>query len=189
MSSTKEQLKEYLKDLSFPSGRALSIGCKNDDRKYFNQADFTEWKTLDNDKDNKPDYLWDINDSIWEDGVGVEIGNSFDYVFALELFEYVFDPVTAHKNIADLMKTNGLYIGSYHFLYPVHNPVKKDYLRYTQEAIEKYLEMSGFGRINYQARIAGLKLKEFYKEEGMRMAESEARHDIVGWIVQAEKVH
>ena len=115
----------------------------------------------------------------------------FDAVFCLEVFEYVWNPVQAMKNIYDLMNNDSVCYISFPAIYPVHNPVEIDYLRYTKKAIEKYLNDNGFTGIEISPRVAtmgrGL-LATFYSEEGMHpVRKSDLPFDI-GYLVKARKI-
>ena len=92
-------------------------------------------------------------------------------IFCLEVFEYLWRPFQAHKNIFNLLKPGGIAYLSYPTMYPLHNPPKMDYLRYTKNAIEKYLSEAGFKSWEITPRIAtnGLgSLSDFYSHERMR---------------------
>jgi SAM-dependent methyltransferase len=73
-----------------------------------------------------------------------ELNEIYDIVFCLEVFEYIYNPMQAMKNLYDILKIGGeLYI-SFHFVYPHHSPKKIDYLRYTRWGVDKLLQESGF---------------------------------------------
>lgn len=194
MSYYKEQLKNYLGKMEVGGRHALSIGSEHDDRKYFKSANFYEWSTLDNDQSLKPDIPWDMNRLIVDmdgDTDWFDLHEHFDFVFAFELWEYIFDPVTAHKNIYFFLNPGGTYMGSYPFIYPLHEPLQQDYLRYTERGIEKILIHCGFSSIKITRRVATkgrAALQEFVAEEGMRMSKKLTNYDWpIGFIVEAKK--
>jgi len=192
MSFYKEEFKKFFADELLFGKSALSIGAQVDDRKYFKGVEIEEWKTLDFDEKFNPDIVFDINKQMTdEDGdlfIDYDYLGYFDYVLALNLWEYVYDPVTAHKNIYSLLASGGTYWGSYVFVYGKHNPAGTDYLRYTDDGIRKLLSVSGFKDvmlIPISARHTN-RLTEFYRGEEMRIR-NDVDHDIVGYIVRAKK--
>ena len=189
MSKIKEQLKDYLKNIGFRKGFALSIGNANDDRKYFSEADFVSWETMDIDRELTPNILHDMNKPLMDDNeirLDEALYEKYDYVFAFELWEYIYDPVTAHRNLHYLLKPGGTYMGSYVFVYPKHNPPGMDYLRYTDDGIRKLLETQGFRDIKITPRTGNELLLDFYDADGMR-SRKDIDNTITGWIVEAKK--
>lgn len=116
---------------------------------------------------------------------------TFDAIFCLEVFEYVWNPVQAIKNIWDFMNQDSVAYISFPAIYPVHQPFEYDYLRYTKKAIEKYLAMFPFTQIEITPRIATLgrtDLANFYTNEKMHpLRGSELPLDI-GYLVKARKL-
>jgi hypothetical protein len=83
-------------------------------------------------------------------------------------------------------------MGSYAFIYPHHNPVGKDYLRYTDWGIKRLLEAVGFRDIVITPRLATAgreNLAAFIREEGMRLSKELApAYDFpIGYIISAKK--
>lgn len=191
MSYYKQQLKDFLAERVINTGSVLSIGCQEDDRKYFKEFVSTEYKTLDSNTEFKPDVLYNINREI-EGGDGdLNIDYShienYDLVLAFELWEYIFDPMTAHRNIYRLMKPGGVYMASYPFVYGKHNPAGADFLRYTDDGIKTLLSRAGFTDIEIHPRITEKEsLTGLYYGEGMRIR-NDVDHEIIGWIVIAKK--
>ena len=111
--------------------------------------------------------------------------NKFNIVFALELFEYVFDPLTALKNIYHCLKKDGVLIISFPFVYPIHNPASEDYLRYTYNGAVRLLDEYGFKILEVHRRIDRTgKLTEFYQADGMHCA---GDSNSTGYIIKAQK--
>lgn len=190
MSNYKEQLIQILSNFDVKGSRALSIGNLNDDRKYFRSWAFDNWETMDIDSSVAPNYLFDINQDLigndYEFSLPEDLIEGFDHVFAFELWDYIWDPVRAHQNIYTLLKPNGVYMGSYPMLYCKHNPLGADMLRYTDDAIKKYLTKCGFRDINIIPRYGNDLILDFYRRDGMRMAK-DFDHRIIGWVVEAKK--
>jgi len=114
--------------------------------------------------------------------------NTFDVAFCLEVFDYVYDPITAMKNIAWFLKKGGIAYITYNLMYPDHNPAGMDCLRYTKNAIEKYLELSGMHLLEGKERTAkdvGC-WDEWMKSEGFH-AIGERAHD-QGYMIKSEKI-
>lgn len=111
-----------------------------------------------------------------------------DKIFCLEVFEYIFDPVQALKNIYNLLKKGGTAYITFPFVYPHHNPVENDYLRYTQFGVSKLIAEAGF---NYSMTICRAdrtgKLMDFYRADGMKMSKNYPQHNVTGFIVEAVK--
>jgi SAM-dependent methyltransferase len=68
----------------------------------------------------------------------------YDVAFCLEVFEYVYNPWQAMRNLWGILKKGGNLYASFHFIYPHHGPRGRDYLRYTQWGVDKLLEEAGF---------------------------------------------
>lgn len=193
MSVYKDQLKKHLATVDIDVDSVLSIGNQEDDRKYFKSFKCKSFKTLDFDRALKPDIVHDMNNPYvfptTEDPDDHTDRGSFDLILAIELWEYIWDPMTAHTNIAQLLREGGFYIGSYPFVYPIHNPAENDYLRYTPMAIDQYTRLSGLKIERQIFRRAGNgHLIEFYDGDGLRASKDWANHDITGTIIHARKV-
>lgn len=147
----------------------------------------------------KPDIIFDMNSKMYYNSFP---GNSyyeyFDRVFMLEVSEYLFNPIRAFKNVGLFLKPGGILYISTHFVYPVHNPVQEDYVRYTPRGIEKMLEITGFEIISNTPRLE--KTPEFLEADGfgetimhwfikqrMRPAKEYSNHNVVGSLIKAKK--
>lgn len=69
---------------------------------------------------------------------------TFDLIFCLEVMEYIWNPVVALENLNLLLQQRGRLYISFPFIYPIHDPVGHDFLRYTQEGVSKLLTETGF---------------------------------------------
>lgn len=193
MSYYKEQLKDFLKDRDFRSDRVLSVGKMNDDLKYFRSADYTTVTTIDVDPQYAPDILMDMNlgmEQISAETFVRVVRDGFDDLFTFELWEYIYSPMTALQNCYALLKNGGRLWVSAPFIYPTHNPVDADYLRYTEHFWMRILPKFGFKIEEYRRRV--WKDAEPYLEsvalDGMRPAKEYAHHDITGHLIIAQKV-
>lgn len=195
MSLYKDQLISYLKGKDLKGQRILSIGSQHDDRKYFKSVECEKWMTMDISSEFKPDVLYDVNKDLFGfDGdslLPLEYFDSFDVILAFELWDYIYDPMTAHKNILSLLKTDGLYMGSYPFVYPHHEPVEDDALRYTDFGIKKIMTKAGFRTVEVVERVATLgkeNLANFINAEGLRLSKKMQPYSYpVGYIVTGKK--
>jgi len=191
----RQQLERWLKSINVKAESVLDVGGgQNPVIKRVNGWRVKEYKILDNNDQFKPDYFVDLNDQgydpDWGDLDGWPKKESFDVVFCLEVFEYIWQPFFAHQNIFNFLKPKGIAYISYPTIYPLHNPPKIDYLRYTKNAVEKFLAESGFKKWEITPRIAseGLdSLADFYSYERMRaMKETKEIFDI-GYLVKCFK--
>lgn len=110
-----------------------------------------------------------------------------DFVFCLEVFEYLIDPLQALKNISAAMKPNATAIVTFPFVYPIHNEVAFDSLRYTETGIKRMAEKAGLKvkKVTNRKTINNT-LVRYYKEDGMKMAKDQ-NHDITGYIFEFTK--
>jgi hypothetical protein len=113
-----------------------------------------------------------------------------DAVFCLEVFEYIYNPVQACLNLNDLLDRGGMLYVTFPFVYPQHQPIGQDCLRYTKFGAVKLLEVSGFKVLNVIPRYATtgrVELKQFIHAEGMHAAKK-VDHSEIGYLVTAVKV-
>ena len=66
-----------------------------------------------------------------------------DIVFCLETFDYLYHPLAGMGVIDCLLKHGGIAYISSGLIYPTHNPMGEDCLRYTEFAIRKLAERVG----------------------------------------------
>jgi len=184
MSYYRNQLEGYLRSLDVDCGRILDIGSSDmlaKDR--LRKCKYEEYTTLDIDKSVKPDIVADLNYKI-------DLEKKYDVIFCLEVFEYIFNPLQAIQNIFDLLDDKGCAYISFPFLYPMHNPVEIDYLRYTEEGIKKLLREVGFAGVSIIPRKATKgreTLREFHKLEGMHPIKHSDSWSDIGYIIEAIK--
>ena len=193
MSSYRTELEKFLKTLEISEKSVLDIGGSSlPVRDRVKSWDVRNYKILDNcleentEKEHwqKPDIVWDINYPITKIGFG-----EYDLIFCLEVSEYWFDPLTALRNINILLKDKGKLIISWPTIYPVHNPMVHDCLRYTEFGIYKLMEETGFeieDMIPRNAYHPNL-LSDFYKSEGLHPAKHYNFHDALGFICIARR--
>lgn len=112
-----------------------------------------------------------------------------DVIFCLEVFEYVWNPLLALKTLNQMLRKGGKLIITFPFVYPTHQPVVHDCLRYTKYGAYKLLEEAGFDMdsiiVKSRDDKSGL-LESFYKADGMHPAKGED-HSECGYIVEIRK--
>lgn len=192
MSYYRQQLEEWLKTIDIKANKVLDVGgSANPANKRLRSLDVKEYHFLDNNNEleyhNKwthPQFLYDIQQSHCKEIKSLH-GHSYDVIFCLEVFEYILNPYAAINNIKYLLNKGGTLYITFPFIYPLHQPVNSDCLRYTKTAVMKLLE--GFTEVNITPRIdQSGKLIEFYQADGMRCAKGE-QHNITGFLVKAIK--
>lgn len=111
-----------------------------------------------------------------------------DLIFCLEVFDYIRNPWAAFRCLSYHLKTGGEAWVSFPFVYPIHNPVEDEGLRYTEPAIRYYGDMfyMPVQEIIYR-RPQSNKLLEYYSEDGFRAAK-DYDHNVIGYIVRMEKI-
>jgi len=111
----------------------------------------------------------------------------FDQLFMIEVSEYLFDPITALRNINELLKKGGLLYISFHFIYPQHSPKGLDYLRYTPAGAEKLLREAGFKIIENIPRVSKVDFTQAWNIEQMR-GWKDFDNTIIGSLIKAQKI-
>jgi SAM-dependent methyltransferase len=154
--------------------------------------DVKEIKILDMQKPHAcikfPDIIADLNKE--PDGEYLGNFNYYDIAFCLEVSEYLWNPVRAISNIANLLKQGGILYMSFHFITPIHGPLGEDYLRYTKWGVQKIMHEAGFEIKDIVMRDTkeGNLLMDFFKRERMRPMNNYKHHNETGYLVKAIKV-
>lgn len=184
-SSYRISLDNWLKILDVKSERLLDLGgsqlpvinrVKSWSVKEYFIADLPEPHV----DSPKPDIEIDINKYF----TGLE---TYDTIFCLEVFEYVYDPVTAIKNISKLLELGGTAWVTFPFLYPTHNPIEDDMLRYTEFAVKKLAEVAKLKIIDIiKRRPETNAIENLWRAERMRAAKG-YDHNFTGFIVEMKK--
>jgi SAM-dependent methyltransferase len=130
-SYTRRQLEAWLQTLNIEAEAVADVGGKQlpvQDR-------VRSWHVKRYDLLDLPEY--DLNQP-WV------LKETYDVVFCLEVFEYIYNPFVAMKNLHDMLKVGGVLYASFHFIYPHHSSKFIDYLRYTHWGVEKLLQEANF---------------------------------------------
>lgn len=110
-----------------------------------------------------------------------------DLIFCLEVYDYIYDPMTAFKNIYRLLQPGGIAWISFPSVYPLHQPVEDDALRYMPGGIQKLADAVGLEVVQMIKRRPETNLwEQFYRVERMRAAKHED-HNFTGFIVEMRK--
>lgn len=196
MSKLREQLKDYLSQIDVSGQIVLDVGCG--DPKYWAQ-NFVRgrarvYHTLDIESKFNPTFVLDLN-RLHEPGtswVALPRPNEYDTIFALEVFEHLWDPVTALKNVYIWLKVGGCFYFSTPFINPLHERSGTDMLRMTHEWWQTALSEVGFSSVEIVLRRATAGralLQQFYRAEGLRMSrvrsEDADKIDMIGVMGKA----
>ncbi len=188
------ELDKWLSQLDVTTGRVLDIGgAQISMPKRVKSWNVEEYIIADlpnpHEDSPKPDVELDLN-KIDNEGLPVypdELYKSFDTIFCLEVFDYVYDPMTAFRYIHQLLKTGGIALVSFPSFYPLHQPVQDDALRYMPGAITKLANSVGLEIVQIIKRRPETNLFEsFFRAERMRAAKHED-HMFTGFIVEFKK--
>lgn len=141
----------------------------------------------------KPDIAWDMNDPInFSYGPARDIYSKTkeqaDIVTAFELLDYIYDPLTAFKNMAFFLKKGGMLYISSGLVYPTHNPIQDDCLRYTEFGIKKLAEKTGLEVLEMLPRRPETNAIEvLWRSERLRAAKH-YDHNTLGFITKLRKL-
>lgn len=189
-SSYRSSLEYWLKELDVRAERCLDIGGSQlPARGRTKSWDVKEYLIADLEKphaDSKqPEVFMDINWPMTEELVDQMF--KFDLVFCLEVFEYIWNPALAVRNIANCMSDNGSAWVTFPSFYPLHNPIEDDALRYMPGGIRKLAE---FADLTIEEMIPRRPetsaLQNAWSAERMRAAKGQD-HAFTGWIVKLRK--
>jgi len=170
-------------------GSVLDVGGSQNPIKGRTKSwDVDDYKTLDLEtphKGEKPDIVADIQYNF------ALILARRDVIFCIEVSEYWFDPLSALKNINQMLKRDGLLYISFHTLYGLHNPKGEDCLRYTKNAIIKLFNEAELKIVDMIPRTISdegrVWLERFYRVEGMRLDYQHPETWDIGYLVKATK--
>jgi hypothetical protein len=182
-SSYRDTLNQWLLTVEVKAFSVLDIGgsqekvkdrVKSWDVEHYTIADLADPHA----ESPQPDIVMDLNKRFQGDIVPQEM------IFCLEVFDYVYDPMTAFKNIQRWLDHGGVAWVTFPFAYPLHNPYEDDSLRYTEFGIRRlakaaYLDIE---QIIIRKPETDL-LNRFYVGERMR-ALKHYDHNYTGFIVK-----
>ncbi len=149
-----------------------------------------EYKILDlenpHELKDSPDIIKDLN----EKNTSKEYDSHFDIAFCIEVSEYWWNPVVALENIKSFLVVGGKLYISFHFVYPAHNPVLQDCLRYTENGAKQLLTRTGFKISNMWLRDGHIAdIQAFYGAERMKSAKDYKNHSSTAFIFEAVRIN
>lgn len=118
----------------------------------------------------------------------VSYRRSADYIFVLEVFEYLIEPKKAMQTIRNCLKADGKAYLSAPQIYPTHEELNLDSLRYTEFGLLRLAQSAGLilSHVWYRIDRTG-HLKMLYTIDGMRASKNYSHHDATGFIVELTK--
>lgn len=201
-SSYRMELDKWLSQLEVEANRVLDIGgsqlpvkdrTKSWDVKEYLIGDLPEPHVGSPKPDIEMDiqtYMANIPNTEFSDGEIVYENKLYEWadtIFCLEVFDYVYDPMNAFLNIKKLLKKNGTAWVTFPSVYPLHQPVEDDALRYMPGGIKKLAQAVDLEIVQMISRRPETnKWQEFFYAERMRGAKHQD-HNFTGWIVELRK--
>lgn len=175
MSYYRQQLEQYLKTIEIDTDTVFDIGGK---QYPIDKKRTKVWKVKNFQIMDIPEY--DLNKEL-------EFRQQADVIFCLEVFEYLIDPMTAMKNLYKAMKPGGVCYASFPLIYPVHNEVEYDSMRFTETGVRRLATAAGLKVENVHYRKTKTNsLTKYYSEDGMRAAKG-MDHQITGYVFKFKK--
>lgn len=188
----RQQLESYLKQLEVKADSVIDVaGASNPVSKRVKLWDVRKYQVLDNELERQAihiDIKHDMNDPLDL----IDVTGTFDIIFCLEMMDYIWNPVQACTNLRCFAKPGSKLIMTFPFVYPNHNPVSSDMLRFTKQGAHKLLRHAGFEIDRTIARHFGnigawmdLMQSDGYRYRGAD--EAGTLHDS-GYIIEAHAV-
>lgn len=184
-SSYRLTLENWLKSLDVKADTLLDIGgsqlqlpsrVKTWDVKEYLIADLAN----PHNDSQKPDIILDLNRPY-------NSNETYNTIFCLEVFEYIYDPMQAMSTISMLLTKNGSAWVTFPSFYPLHQPIADDALRYMPTGIRKLAEKVELEiKQMIPRRPETSSLQAFFGAERLRAAKGED-HNWLGWIVEFSK--
>lgn len=189
-SSYRNSLNEWLAQLEVNADRVLDIGGSQEKLpprvKSWNVKEYLIADLPEPHKDSpKPDIEMDLNVSMLKNLAAYQ--RQFDMVFCLEVFDYVWNPSFAMINMWTLMKEESTAWVTFPSVYPLHQPVEDDALRYMPGGIKKLADYASLEIVQMIPRRFETNLwDQTIRAERTRAAKHED-HNFQGWIVEMRK--
>lgn len=184
-SSYRRSLEDWLSNLDVSADSVIDIGGSQlPVSKRVKSWDVIDYKIADLPNPHvdspKPDIEVDMN-----------YPNTFDekyqVVFCLEVFEYIWNPVEAFKTLRRATQDGGTIYVTFPSIYPLHQPIGDDALRYMPAGIQKLAQNAGLVLVSMTPRKLHTNMwQQAISAEGMRAAKGED-HNFSGWICEFRK--
>lgn len=194
-SSYRMELDKWLAQLDVKADRVLDIGgaqvkmpgrVKSWDVKEYLIADLPN----PHEDSPKPDVELDLNVEYFNDDyphVEPPTVEQFDQIFCLEVFDYVWSPKDAMHTISNLLEDGGTAWITFPSVYPLHQPIEDDALRYMPGGIKKLAASAGLAVEETIPRRPETDLwQRFFTAERMRAAKH-VDHSVTGYICKFKK--
>ena len=176
-SRSRQDLEAWLKTLDV-RGKVLDVGGSQKPVKGRTQSWAVDtYEILDipfpHETEQEPDY------TEWIDAGGYlrVPHNHYDTIFCLEVMEYVTNPFRALENLMKLGTDNATLYITTHWLYGLHKPKEKDFLRYSREGFANIALGTGWKIKEVVPRLITPEgkraLRAFYVSEGMKISEED----------------
>jgi SAM-dependent methyltransferase len=184
-SSYRIELDRWLKTLDVQAENLLDIGGSQLPIKGRTAGwDVKNYKIADMEDPHvdspKPDIVLDLNHDS-------QLSGTYDVIFCLEVFDYIWNPALAFKTIQGLLELGGQAYVSFPFMYPTHQPIEDDALRYAEGGIRKLAHYANLEVEELRPRRPDTNAIEFlWRNERMRAAKH-YDHNVTGWLVTFRK--
>lgn len=184
----KQGLKDWVSQLDVKANLVIDIGGSQDPIKGRTRSwEVEHYKIYDLENPHsdsaRPDVIFNIDTG----HININPPDA-DIIFCLEVFDYIRNPFKAFENLNAMLAIGGEAWVTFPFVYPHHNPIEDEGLRYTEPAIRYYgdrfnmpVEEIVYRRPNSQ------KLLEFYADDRFRACR-EYDHNVTGYIVRFKKL-
>lgn len=186
-SSYRLSLENWLKELDVKAGAVLDFGgAQLPVDKRVKSWDVGAYVISDLEKPHKvgreADFIFNLEKDHYK-----KDWRKFDVVFCLEVFEYIIKPDIALDNIARSLNPEGVAYVSFPFVYPIHEPVEYDSLRYTETGIRRLAGEVGLvvNKVHIR-RPETPAVVQAYSAERLRAAKGYDHH-VLGYIVEFSK--
>lgn len=186
-SSYRIELDNFLKEQRVNTHTIFDVGgAQLPVKDRLDECIYSEYKIIDLPDPHKDSQKPDIAFNLEEDHWGKDKPKA-NVVFCLEVFDYIVLPDVALSNLANMLKPGGIAYVTFPFIYPTHQPLEAEGLRYTENAIRRLAKIAGL-RVSYivPRRPETNLLTSFYSAERMRIAKG-YDHDVTGWICEFAK--
>lgn len=186
------QIEDWLRSQSFTADQVLDIGGGDGKTNRLAKIEAGRYLVLDNNRESKPDFFHDLNEFAHPSDIfAVERTPYFDLIFCMNVMEYIWNPYNAMANIYHWLIPGGTVVMNFPLLYPLHNPIGIDYLRYTHEWVDKiFHQRFKYSQVELyplQATAGQAALNEFYSLEKMHRRKHDDSWLELGTIIKARK--
>jgi len=185
----KQQLKDWVATLDVKAEKVIDIGGSQDPIKGRTRSwEVDKYLIADLPDPHIKNQSADIILNIDRKDAPTHQIDKCDMLFCLEVFDYIRDPMSAFANISDLLHPDGTVYITFPLIYPIHNPIEDEGLRFTEPAIRYYGDKFAMPvqEIVYR-KPNSHKLLEYYAEDGFRAAPN-YNHNVIGYIVRFKKL-